>query len=148
MESNGNSRGGLLSAGGVLSIVLGIFQVIGGLLLGVTILVPDWFMYIQGILGPLGPGVFFMPFLRDFLWQFLVYGFFESLGLVLFATCAGILGIVAIVGGISAIRRNIFGLSLAGAICTIPSGIFGLLAVTFVALGKREFRAKVKEDGA
>ena len=139
MESNGNNRGGLLSAGGVLSIILGICQVTGGLLLGVTVLFPEWSMYIQEILGPLGPLVLFIPFLRGFLWQFIMYGFFESLGLVLFATCAGVLGIVAIVGGISAIRRNIFGLSLAGAICTIPSGIFGLLAVTFVALGKREF---------
>ena len=67
------------------------------------------------------------------------YDIFEGLAVVLFAACAGALGIVAIVGGISAIRRNVFGLSLAGAICALPSGILGILAVILVALGKREF---------
>ena len=135
MESNGNNRGGLLSAGGVLSIMVGIFQVISGLLLAVNILFPDWSMYLQH----LGPGVLFMPFVRDVFWLVLVYGIFEGLVLVLFAACAGVLGIVAIVGGISAIRRNVFSLSLAGAICALPSGILGILAVIFIALGKREF---------
>jgi len=53
------------------------------------------------------------------------------------------LGIIAIVGGISALRRKGFGLSLAGAICALPSPILvilGILAVIFVALGKREFK--------
>jgi len=136
MESNGNSRGGLLSAGGVLSIIVGIFQIIGGLLLVVVILFPDWSMNIQ---QQLGPSVLFLPFIRDVLWQFIAYGFFEGPGLALFAVCAGVLGIVAIVGGISAIRRNRFGLSLAGAICALPSGFLGILALIFVALGKREF---------
>ena len=51
-----------------------------------------------------------------------------------------VLGIIAIVGGVSAIRRKSFGLSLAGAICAlIPLNLLGLLAVIFVSLGKREF---------
>jgi hypothetical protein len=51
-----------------------------------------------------------------------------------------VLGIIAIVGGISAIRRKSFGLSLAGAICAlIPLNPLGLLAVIFVSLGRREF---------
>jgi hypothetical protein len=52
------------------------------------------------------------------------------------------LGIVAIVGGVSAIRRKSFGLSLAGAVCALPSVILGILAIVFVALVKREFGAK------
>jgi hypothetical protein len=56
--------------------------------------------------------------------------------------CLGVLGIVAVVGGISAIRRKRFGLSLAGAICALPSVFLGIAAVVLVALGKREFRAK------
>jgi hypothetical protein len=56
--------------------------------------------------------------------------------------CIGVLGIVAVVGGISAIRRKRFGLSLAGAICALPSVFLGILAVIFVALGKREFRGE------
>jgi hypothetical protein len=52
------------------------------------------------------------------------------------------LGILAITGGISAVRRRSFGLSLAGAICALPKGILGILAIIFVALGKREFGVK------
>jgi hypothetical protein len=33
MESSGNSKGGLLTAGGILSIIVGIYQIIGGLFL-------------------------------------------------------------------------------------------------------------------
>jgi hypothetical protein len=33
MASNGNSRGGLLTAGGILSIIAGIYQIIIGFLL-------------------------------------------------------------------------------------------------------------------
>jgi hypothetical protein len=64
-----------------------------------------------------------------------------SFSWVIIAGCVGVLGIVAIVGGISAIRRKRFGLSLAGAISALLSGILGILAVIFVALGKREFGA-------
>jgi hypothetical protein len=52
------------------------------------------------------------------------------------------LGIVAIIGGVSAIRRKSFGLSLAGAICALPSNILGILAVIFVSVSKREFEAE------
>ena len=143
MESNGNSRGGLLSAGGVLLIISGIFQIIGVASLVVNILFPDWFMYILERGSPLR----FVPFIAGSLLQFIQYGSLEGLEPVLVAVGAGVLAIVAIVGGISAIRRNRFGLSLAGAICAVPLGMWGILAVIFVVLGKREFRAKVKEDG-
>ena len=50
------------------------------------------------------------------------------------------LGIVAIVGGVFALRRKLWGLALAGAICAIPcSGTLGMLSVIFVSLGKKEF---------
>ena len=55
-----------------------------------------------------------------------------------------ILGIVAIVGGIYALRRNVWGLALAGAICAflvlpLLGWILALLAIIFVSLGRREF---------
>ena len=52
-----------------------------------------------------------------------------------------ILGIVALVGGIYAVRRRIWGLALAGSICALvgPWFILGILAIIFVALGKGEF---------
>jgi hypothetical protein len=54
----------------------------------------------------------------------------------------GILGIIAIVGGIYALRRRVWGLALAGSIFAIlsPVGLLGLLAIIFVILGKGEFK--------
>jgi hypothetical protein len=53
-----------------------------------------------------------------------------------------IFGIIAIVGGIYALRRKIWGLALAGSICALigPWFILGILAIIFVALGKGEFK--------
>jgi len=172
MESNGNNRSGLLSAGGVLSILAGIFRIIGGVLL-----------------------VAFSELGRQLVWQSMELGEgllskdIGSLPLlsplprlegwlpVIVGSIIIILGIIAIGGGVSAIRRKSFGLSLAGAICALPlvlsgwylamSGLaqmvhfvslamvicglasvtLGILAVIFVVLGKREFKAKVKYDG-
>ncbi|MCK4387290.1 MAG: hypothetical protein KAW00_00830 [Dehalococcoidia bacterium] len=52
-----------------------------------------------------------------------------------------IIGIVAIVGGIYALRRKIWGLTLAGSICALfcPGFILGILAIIFVIMGKNEF---------
>ncbi|MCX6003982.1 MAG: hypothetical protein NTX46_06230 [Chloroflexi bacterium] len=53
-----------------------------------------------------------------------------------------ILGIVAIIGGVFAIKRKVWGLALAGAICALfPPHvcILGILAIIFVALSKEEF---------
>ena len=130
MAYNGNDRGGLLSAGGVLSIVVGAFEVIGGgmmvALVSLGIPLRPW---LSSCL-PGAPGVWHayrwavVP-----IWPMIIMG-----GILL------VLGIIAIVGGVSAIRRRSFGLSLAGAICAlIPLNLLGLLAVIFVSLGKREF---------
>jgi hypothetical protein len=129
MASNGDSRGGLLTAGGVLSIVGGTLEVVGGLIIvalsiGVRILsrlavIPfhpgGWLEHITGI----------APY-----WFIIVGGPLLALG------------IVAIVGGVSAVRRRSFGLSLAGAICALPSNILGILAIIFVSVSKKEFEAK------
>jgi hypothetical protein len=52
-----------------------------------------------------------------------------------------VLGIVAIVGGIYALRRRLWGLALAGSICALfgPWVLLGILAIVFVSLGKGEF---------
>jgi len=52
-----------------------------------------------------------------------------------------VLGIIAIVGGSCALRRRVWGLALAGSICTFlgPSTILGILAIIFVSMGKGEF---------
>ena len=52
-----------------------------------------------------------------------------------------IMGIVAIVGGIYALKRRIWGLALAGSICALLSVWFlGIPAIIFVILGKSEFK--------
>ena len=119
------SRGGLLSAGGILSIIVGAFEVIiGGIIVAIISL---------GI----PPRLLCLPFHPRFV---------DACGMRIFPICLIImgglvlvLGIVAIAGGVSAIRRKSFGLALAGAICALPSVILGILAVIFVSLGKREF---------
>jgi hypothetical protein len=129
MTSNGSSRSGLLTAGGVLAVVAGALQVVGGLLIailavGISILLrlPRILLYPRDCWGCFAPSI---PF-----WLIII-------GVPLFA-----LGIVAIVGGVSALRRGSFGLSLAGAICALPSNVLGILAIIFVSESRGEFRAK------
>ena len=51
-----------------------------------------------------------------------------------------IVGTLAIVGGICALRRKNWGLALAGSICALLAGlILGILAIIFVSMGKGEF---------
>jgi hypothetical protein len=136
MASNGNSRGGLLTAGGVLSIIAGAFRVIRGV--GIAVLCAT------GCLMKIGE----LPFFQDHGFPFgaesvpgVILTWLSVNGIVI-GIILGVLGIVSIAGGISAIRRSSFGLSLAGAICAfIPFNLLGLLAVIFVSLSKREFRA-------
>jgi hypothetical protein len=90
----------------------------------------------------------FMQFVPDAWRQTFMSGLFVNPEIfMLILWCASVLGIVAIVGGISALRRKRFGLSLAGAICALPSIILGILAVVFIAVGKREFGTGRKENG-
>jgi len=135
MASNGNSRGGLLTAGGILSIVVGAFEMTFGAV--VTALT------MSGVI----PCVFHCG-----RFEIHITPSFTYLGVPLL-----VLGIIAVAGGVSALRRKSFGLSLAGAICALPSGLMGILniicvpmgilAIIFVALGKREFGAEGKENG-
>jgi len=127
MESNGNSKSGLLTAGGVLSIIAGILEVIGGVI--ITLLTVGIRIMFEWIIFPSPPGGWEHHIMPIIPFWFLI------VGVPIIA-----LGIVAIVGGISAIRRGSFGLSLAGAICALPSSILGILAVIFVAVSKKEFK--------
>ncbi len=130
MASIGNSRSGLLTAGGILSIVAGAFQVIGGLLIAILTMGIRLLGRLAHI--PFYPGDWEGCFVHSVSFWLIV------VGVPLFA-----LGVVAIVGGVSALRRKSFGLSLAGAVCAlIPLNLLGLLAVIFVSLRKGEFEAK------
>jgi len=142
MASSDTSRSGLLTAGGILSIVGGAFEVSGGaVLVGLTIATRELLTRVSpypypGIIWPISAGVF------------------------IFA-----MGIVAIIGGVSAMRRKKFGLSLAGAICcalpsvingimnlfglslagfiwVLPGLILGIPAIIFISLSKKEFEVE------
>jgi hypothetical protein len=127
MEANGGNRSGLLSAGGILSIIAGAFEVIGGAL--IVVFTAGIRILLRLVLLPFHPRDWFehiIPVVPSWL--------------IIVGVPLVVLGIVAIVGGISAIRRRNFGLSLAGAICAlIPLNLLGLLAVIFVSISKREF---------
>ena len=129
-------RGGLLSAGGILSIIVGAFEVLGGgMLVALTLL---GCMPLGNSLCPAlpNPEGMLSPYVLPF-------------GMCVSPTCLLIggavfvvLGIIAIAGGVSAIKRKSFGLSVAGAICALPSVVLGILAVIFVSLGRGEFGAE------
>lgn len=56
-----------------------------------------------------------------------------------------VLGIVAIIGGIFAITRQVWGLALADAMCALfppRVSVLGILAIVFVAPSKSEFDKK------
>lgn len=132
MESTGSSKSGLLTAGGVLSIIGGLLEVVGG---GVVMGI--------GIMGIGGP-FWFIPEIPWFPGKEIVVGAIPAViitvGIIILA-----LGAIGVAGGISALNRKSFGLSLAGAICIVPTAILGILAIIFVSLAKTEFRAKARE---
>ncbi|MEA3253579.1 MAG: hypothetical protein U9Q17_01380 [Chloroflexota bacterium] len=128
MASESGDRGGLLSAGGILSIVVGAFELIGGGLVAA-------FLALGLGLPLVHPG---LPFVAPWLGGEVL----PRAGMVtIVAIVIAVLGIVAIIGGISALRRQSFGLALAGSICAflLPFNIMGLLALIFVCLAKGEF---------
>lgn len=101
------------TTGGLLCIIAGAIYVIAGL---------------AAIVGILAAGM-------------LELALAETAWLSLIGVPFVILGIISIVGGVYALKRRLWGLALAGSICTIIAGnlIYGTLAVIFVTLGKGEF---------
>jgi uncharacterized membrane protein len=70
----------------------------------------------------------------------------ETIGIL-----AIVLGIIAIVGGIFAIKRQVWGLALAGAICALfppHVSVLGILAIVFVALSKDEFSTSATKSSS
>jgi len=101
---------------GVLSIIGGGLGVILGIVLVLLGTVAG------AVLAGLG-----IPFLAELVMGTLAVGL--------------ILGIVAIVGGIFALRRQKWGLALAGSICALfPWWILGIPAVILVILARDEFK--------
>jgi len=137
MESNGNSKSGLLTAGGILSIVGGAFEVIGGGTVVALIMSPG----LRRMLLPPPP----MPLMPPGWYEHFVP--VMPTWLIIVGVPLLVLGIIAIVGGVSALRRRSFGLSLAGAICVLPTVLLGILAIIFISLSKKEFETGGEKSG-
>jgi hypothetical protein len=86
--------------------------------------------------GCIGIGIgAFVAFLGGIAGTFTGFSWFGAIG----APLIGI-GIVALIGGIYALRRRVWGFALTGAILAIIcGGPLGILATIFVAMGKNEF---------
>ena len=88
---------------------------------------------IGGIIGIAAGGVALLG--TSFIGDLLGMGFLAGIGGGLLA-----LGILALVGGIFALRRKSWGFSLAGAIFAMfPIIPLGVLAIIFISLAKKEF---------
>ncbi len=128
MAGNGD-RGGLLSAGGILSIIVGVCQILAG---GVLIAVTAFGMELWQ------PGIPGFPRLGGHLPIETASTALLIAGIVLVA-----LGILAILGGASALKRSSFGMALIGAICAfLTVNVLGLLALIFVSLSSGEFETE------
>ena len=113
---------------GVLNLVAGAFVLIGGItvlgLLGQPTMAIPWANYAMYSLGLEGTPS------TSFVTKFIV-----ALGVALVVP-----GVVSILGGIYSLRRNLWGLALAGAIFSLfylPP--LGIPAIIFTALSREEF---------
>ena len=102
---------------GILSIIAGVLGAAGGIVVAV----------VGGTIGKLWLGPMAVPNITTIL---------GAIAIPLI-----IIGIVAIVGGIYALKRRIWGLALAGSICSfICVWFLGIPAIIFTAMGKNEFK--------
>ena len=104
------------TTGGILSLIAGIIQLLSGI--GLTV----GLGMLQGLIGSI-PG--------------LPAGIFAILGIPWI-----ILGIIAIAGGVFAMKRAKWGLALAGSICALfhpLTWFLGIASIIFVIMGKGEF---------
>ena len=124
MAGNGD-RGGLLSAGGILSIIVGVCQIVAGILL---ILVTVYAME------------FWQPDLPRLPWLVGLLPVEAGIPLLIAGIVVLTLGILAIIGGSSALKRSSFGMAVTGALCAfLTVNVLGLLALIFVSLSSGEF---------
>src|SRR4030042_752398 len=97
--------------GGILAIISGAIAIVGAIPIG-------WL--VRGVVGFGTSGAIEIP-------------------IVVVAIPLLVIGAVAVIGGISSIRRRNWGLALAGSICAVIFFPLGLPSIVLLALSKREF---------
>jgi len=104
-----------------MSMVAGILDIVAGSL---DVILAIALIFVGGLMR-------FVPDIPPYL-----FSIFTALALPF-----AIVGILAIVGGIYALQRKIWGLALAGSIAAFftPSWVLGVAAIVFTALSKNEF---------
>jgi hypothetical protein len=125
------------TAAGVLSIISGVLEIMGGI----------WVIVLGGLIGGLaGWSEMWEPWIGEMAPMF--PDIMGMMGMIsTWAIIGGVIllvfGVIALVGGVHSIKRKRWGLALAGAILSFPfvpfGGVLGLLAIIFVSLGKGEF---------
>jgi hypothetical protein len=105
---------------GILDIVAGSFVLLGGI--------------IMLVFGTVGSSI--MPYFAPQVPPTMAVVIFSSIAVPVI-----LIGILAIIGGVYALKRRIWGLALAGSIAAFftPSWVLGVAAIVFTALSKNEF---------
>jgi hypothetical protein len=117
---------------GILDIVSGAMGVLMGLFMALPLHAARAAQAAPGGTSRFGPHLGALPQMPHF--------FFPGMGLVMGITLA-VLGVLAIVGGIFALRTKVWGLALAGSIAAVLTGrLLGVLALIFTVLGRKDFQ--------
>ena len=109
--------------GGIIGITAGVFDLLGtlGLIIAIAVISSSSVFITEADIYPLT-----------------VSGLDSILAII--ATYLAVAGIVAVVGGIFAPQRKVWGLALAGAIAAVmPFWVFGVTSIVFVGMSKEEF---------
>ena len=109
--------------GGIIAITAGVFDLLGtlGLTIAIAVIGTSDFVITEVDIYPLT-----------------VSGLNAILATI--AVYLGVAGVVAIVGGIFALQRKLWGLALAGSIAAVlPFWVFGITSIVFTAISKEEF---------
>ena len=101
---------------------------------------------VAGILAIASGGFKLLSIVGMIMAIFLIVTPVDSYGIhplvILLALCIPltILGVVAIIGGISALQRKRFGLAVAGSVASfLPFSFLGLASIILIALSRKEF---------
>jgi hypothetical protein len=117
---------------GILDIVSGAMGVVMGLFMILYLNFAGAIQAAPGAVPRFGPHLGGFPQMPA--------AFFPGMGLGIGITLA-VLGVLAIVGGIFALRSKAWGLALAGSIAAVLTGrLLGVLALIFTVLGRKDFQ--------